>query len=517
MTEQRPESSGRSGISRRRFLGLAGGASAAVILGGCSQGTPQTGSTGAGGTATQGGSDPVTLRWVDSQAGPKSYNEKVFAEFEKQHPNVKVEYTLVPVAERAAAVQAFLQSDDPPDIFAAPSDEAARQMIAEGVVQPLDPYVTEEWKETFPPATFIEGAMMFNGEIYSYPHSGTRQSEGLLWYNKAAFEQAGLDPEQPPATWDELRDFSSRIVDAGGGQAFGLVLQGKLTISVGHLATVLATASGGAFGPIGGGRSTTGGIDWHTGEYVFSSDRYVEAVEFLRSLDADGLLFPGWPSLSPQDAMQRLAQGNAGMFSWGSYVVGQLENAGNYPDFPLGFAPPPTADGSRHHLNTDVALPSLLLHADSKAPEAAGQLIMFRSSREYFEGYVEEVQVQPSPLPEVNEQADVTPEFKAAASFFEEWIRFQPLPAGQNPDQSKVLLEMKPVEPNFHQIITAAISGEIADPRAALRELDDKLTADRERAIAAVRDSGSDVSVDDWVFPNWDPSEDYDADFYAEL
>lgn len=525
MAEQRPADPRKQndGLSRRKFLQVTGGAGAGLILAACAPGTPEESPTEAavGDTtspaSTPTSTEPVTIRWIDAQAGPASYNERVFAQFMEEHPNVTVEYTLVPVAELATSIQAFLQSDDPPDIFAVPNFAAAMQLISQGVAQPLDPYVTSEWINSFPPGTFIEGGMMFDGGIYSYPHSGTRQCEGIFWYNADVFEMAGLDPDRGPETWDELRDFSTQIRDAGGGQAFGLVLQGKLAVSVGHLATVLATSSGDAFGPIGGGRSTIGGIDWRTGEYAFSSERYIEAIDFLRSMETDGLLFPGWPSLSPQDAMQRLAQGNAGMFSWGSYVVGQLANSADYPEFPLRFSPPPTANGERHHLNTDLALPRLLLHADSKAPDVAAELIMFRSSPEYFKGYVEEVQVQPAPLPEVNQTANVSDQFKAAADFFDEWIRIQPLTAGKNPEQSKVLLEMKPVEPDFGQIITAAIAGEISDPAAALSDLDSQLTAERTRAIEAVNAEGGDVHEDDWVFPNWDPSQDYDDSFYADL
>ena len=40
-------------------------------------------------------------------------------------------------------------------------------------------------------------------------------STPVLYYNKAMFEEAGLDPERPPITLDELRDYSQQIVDSG--------------------------------------------------------------------------------------------------------------------------------------------------------------------------------------------------------------------------------------------------------------------------------------------------------------
>lgn len=41
-------------------------------------------------------------------------------------------------------------------------------------------------------------------------------AQGVVWYyNKALFEEAGLDPESPPSTWDELKSAASALRDAG--------------------------------------------------------------------------------------------------------------------------------------------------------------------------------------------------------------------------------------------------------------------------------------------------------------
>ena len=41
--------------------------------------------------------------------------------------------------------------------------------------------------------------------------------------------------------------------------------------------------------------------------------------------------------------------------------------------------------------------------------------------------------------------------------------------------------------------------------------------AELERAIKTLKDSGIRVSIDDWIFPNWDPSRDYTDDMYSAL
>jgi sn-glycerol 3-phosphate transport system substrate-binding protein len=60
-----------------------------------------------------------------------------------------------------------------------------------------------------------------NGELACMPFNS---STAMLYYNKDMFEAAGLDPNQPPTTFQEVYDFSKQIMDAGvaeGGISFG--------------------------------------------------------------------------------------------------------------------------------------------------------------------------------------------------------------------------------------------------------------------------------------------------------
>ena len=53
-----------------------------------------------------------------------------------------------------------------------------------------------------------------DGKIYGIPRTG--YSMGLI-YNKALFKKAGLDPDKPPATWEELRADAKKIAALGKG------------------------------------------------------------------------------------------------------------------------------------------------------------------------------------------------------------------------------------------------------------------------------------------------------------
>lgn len=50
--------------------------------------------------------------------------------------------------------------------------------------------------------------VLYEGEAYALPfNTDTR----MLYYNKQAFREAGLDPEQPPATWEELESYAIQL------------------------------------------------------------------------------------------------------------------------------------------------------------------------------------------------------------------------------------------------------------------------------------------------------------------
>ena len=50
------------------------------------------------------------------------------------------------------------------------------------------------------------------GKMFSLPWNA---STGILFYNKKAFERAGLDPDRPPKTWNEIEAMGAKLTGAG--------------------------------------------------------------------------------------------------------------------------------------------------------------------------------------------------------------------------------------------------------------------------------------------------------------
>jgi len=50
-------------------------------------------------------------------------------------------------------------------------------------------------------------ASYYNDALVALPHS---RSVPVLYYNKDRFKEAGLDENQPPVTWDDLKEQSKK-------------------------------------------------------------------------------------------------------------------------------------------------------------------------------------------------------------------------------------------------------------------------------------------------------------------
>jgi len=126
------------------------------------------------------------------------------------NPTYKGDYT----ETMTAAIAAF-RAGEQPHILQVFEVGTATMMAAEGAVYPVY-QLMEDAGEPFDPEAFLPSVVGYyttpEGEMLSMPFNS---STPVLYYNKTAFEKAGLDPEQPPKTWDELAEFAKKTQAAG--------------------------------------------------------------------------------------------------------------------------------------------------------------------------------------------------------------------------------------------------------------------------------------------------------------
>ncbi|MEJ8660213.1 extracellular solute-binding protein [Streptomyces sp. MS1.AVA.4] len=191
-----------------------------------------TSSSDNGGGDSEGGgsSDPsapldpkakVTLT-IDCMPPPakaaelKEWNEDVRT-FNKTYPNVRIEGKSTPgQCLEPPRFTAMLKAKSQPDVFYTYFTDLEQVLDNDGVAD-ISAYVTDR---TVPALGDIDPDVMSSltkeGKLYGLPTSN--YTMGLL-INRSLFEQAGLDPDNPPRTWAEVRTAAKAIAGLGKGIA----------------------------------------------------------------------------------------------------------------------------------------------------------------------------------------------------------------------------------------------------------------------------------------------------------
>jgi len=138
--------------------------------------------------------------------------DQLIANFQAANPDITVKHTTFPYADyqtRVVAAKAAGQGPDVVQLFYGWLDN----FVAGELIQPLDPAVFpyEGIEADFFP---IVSAMKRGDNYYGLP---TAVRSLALFYNKNLFTEAGLDPENPPQTLDELVAAAKATTKVDGG------------------------------------------------------------------------------------------------------------------------------------------------------------------------------------------------------------------------------------------------------------------------------------------------------------
>lgn len=250
----------------------------------------------------------------------------------------KVKVTLVnntSYDDQQAKYRAGLTTGDLPDVVMH-QDIYLQQLVDTQTVLPAQSCIDET--DDFAADDFVPRTL----EYYSLDHVQWglpfNLSNPVLYYDRAAFTKAGLDPDQPPNTFDGLREAAEKIKAAGYPTGM------SLKVDSWHFEQLIAQQDQ-AFVDQDNGR------DGRAEASVFDSDAGNEVFEFYGGMVADGLATPN-PRSGPDQFNNLLGIGGKqhAMTFESSAALGtitELLSGGQYADVELGVAPLPgrTADG----------------------------------------------------------------------------------------------------------------------------------------------------------------------------
>jgi sn-glycerol 3-phosphate transport system substrate-binding protein len=153
-------------------------------------------------------------------------------------------------------------------------------LIDNDAIVPFDDLVKtpeeKQWLDSFYPA-LMENSRT-GGKTWSIPF---QRSTIVMYYNKDAFRKAGLNPDAPPATWDELASMGKKLVTKDGS---GKVTQWGLEIP----------STGYPYWMFGALCRQNGEVLMNSGgtEVYFKNPGVVQALDFWKSLGQEHGIMP---------------------------------------------------------------------------------------------------------------------------------------------------------------------------------------------------------------------------------
>jgi raffinose/stachyose/melibiose transport system substrate-binding protein len=277
--------------------------------------------------------DPVTIRWwhISTNENEAAYWQSLADAFTADNPHVTIEITILENNAFKERLVTVMQSNDPPDLFQSWGGGVLWTFAENGLVRNIAPELEGEWKDSFAAQAALE-LYGQNGEYYGVPW--TWGAVGLF-YNKALFAEAGLDPEAPPTTWEEFLAAVQALKDAG----ITPIALGEGEKWPGHFWWVyLAIRLGGqdAF------------LAAYNREGSFADEPFVQAGEYLNQLIALQPFPEGFLGLGYGDQATLMGNGEAAMElmgQWAPAVQRGNSASGEGIGDDLGWFPFPVVEG----------------------------------------------------------------------------------------------------------------------------------------------------------------------------
>jgi len=146
--------------------------------------------------------------------------DDMIAEFEKANPDIKVKAVYAGnYDDTRVKALAAVKANQPVQLSVLFSIDVF-ELMDQDVIVPFDDFATsaedKQWLASFYPA-LMENSKV-KGKIWGIPF---QRSTIVLYHNKNAFKEVGLDPNKPPATWDEMVATAQKLTkkDASGNVA----------------------------------------------------------------------------------------------------------------------------------------------------------------------------------------------------------------------------------------------------------------------------------------------------------
>lgn len=285
-----------------------------------------------------------TVAEYSSKTGP--FFQEMADAFQKENPDIKINIEVVPWDTLLQRLTTDVAGGSAPDI----SIIGTRWLLdfaSQGVAEPIDQYLTPEFKATFIDTFMAPGVI--DGKTMGLPVAASARA---MMVNMDLYEKAGATP---PKTWDELYEASKKIAALPDTFAFGL--QGKEIETDAYYYYALWTHGGDILKADG-----TSGLD---------SPEAIEAATLYKKMIDEKLTQPSVTNYNREDVFNLFKQGKVGTIFTFPMLIPQIK--AEAPNLKYQIMPFPKGKAQATYGVTDT----LMMFADSDVKEAAWKFIEY--------------------------------------------------------------------------------------------------------------------------------------------
>lgn len=322
-------------VSRRRLLGLAGGAAGTAALSACGIGAPKDDVGGNGGT--------FTVYWNAGHDYP-AY-QKVIDAFEKAH-GVTVRKQLYQWDDLRTRLLADFSAGSVPDLVEEPGGWS-QEFALSGDALPLTKFVRRDGDQMGFPKDWQHQSVVHD-EHRGHPYGvQLHLTCTLLFYNRKMLDRAGVDP---PRTWEEVVSAAKELT---GGGVHGIALNQDQSYAWPWLL-----------------QNGVREYDPDSGDFLTPRHAAVEALQFQKDLVHRYQVSPvPVPSTDYSGPQKLLSANRTAMILTGPWDLVPIKQTS--PDLDFGIAQVPR----RKRQSTTLAGTSVFIPAKARRPELSWDFI----------------------------------------------------------------------------------------------------------------------------------------------
>lgn len=312
-------------------------------------------------------SGEITFSTLQLSPDFDDYIEGVIESFESQHPDTTINWVDVPFEGAQERLLADASAGTLADVINLNPD-LSFPLAVEGQFIDLDAAAAEVRGD------YVEGAW----DSFRYP--GIDGAFGYPWYlstevtmyNAALLEEAGLDPDAAPETFEELFETARVVADNTDARGMHPALENRFVIDLVKLGVEIT--------------------DEDATEATFNTPEAVELVEELRALYEDGAISPDSVTEGHRQEIEAYQAGNIALFPTGPNFLNIIEE--NAPDIAADTRVAPQITGPAGV--TGMSVMGLLVPESTENPDLAHAFAQYMTNGENQLAFAEEVLIFPS-------------------------------------------------------------------------------------------------------------------------